>query len=152
MWTANTSEAMTRAGWTASRRIDDSIIQTWERTLLAEGFQMFPSARQALLEFGGLRHVAPRVAGVDFAPLSFCFDPTLAVGEYDRICAYESALSSMLFPLGEVADGHAFIVIDERGGVYLLMDGVMRIGSTIGEAIETMVDGGAGHPAVEQPE
>ena len=135
---------MKDVGWEPAREVARVVIDQWATTLAqTDGFVLFSAARRILSEFGGLRYVAPGRKGVDFSPLSFCLDPMLAIGESDRICGYQKSLGSALFPIGEAENGHAFIVADERGRIYLVMDRCIILGEDVHAAIVNMIEGRA---------
>ena len=135
-----TSEVLRRAGWHENRRLADEV-EGWSRQLSeSDGFLMFPAARAALEEFGGLR-LEPSGPGVDHARVSFELVPTLALGERDRFSLVEADLKEALYPLGEVGGGHAFLAVSTPGHVYLLTDELVEIGASVAEAIENLVLG-----------
>jgi hypothetical protein len=129
-----------RAGWHPGRSVGN-LVSEWSRRLdRPDGFRMFPAARDALAEFGGLAGGLSG-PGVKRSRSSFRLDPTLAIGEEDRFRKYAASLTTGLYPLGEAGDGHAFLAIDEQGGVYLLMDDILKIGESIREGLTGLLLG-----------
>ena len=104
------------------------------------GFQINDAAREALAEYGGLK-VDVHGAGIDVAKGGFQIDPLLAQGEEERFSTLGRSCGVRLYPLGEAYGGHAFLGIDERGEVYLLMDDVTWVARDMTEALEAIVLG-----------
>lgn len=130
--------ALNEAGWAGGRDAHD-LVSRW--TVQVCEFPFLPRALEVLREFGGL--VVQRSGpGVDHARGGLAFDPTALVGEADRFQQFTPDLGP-LTPLGETADGHAFVVMDESGRVLGLgLDGVIRkLGDTIEEALDRLVSG-----------
>ncbi len=137
----DTEKVLKDAGWFSGRRVADEQMTVWRTALDSEsGFQMFPAAQAALLEFGGLE-VKRRGPGLTSARLPFHLDPTLAIGEEDRFSKFESVLQTRLYPLGEVADGHSFLAVAENGEAFLAGDDLFFAGKTIDEALERLTLG-----------
>ncbi|WAS94882.1 SUKH-3 domain-containing protein [Nannocystis punicea] len=142
-WSKETEAVLRAAGWREGRDVGEKI-STWESLLKeSDNFELFTAARRALREFGDLsvRRTGP---GRDRARSSFHLDPSLAAGEGDRFEGYEQTLGERLFPLGEVDDGHAYLVISESGKTYLLMDFLIDLAPTFGEAMEALIEGKRG--------
>ena len=102
--------------------------------------EMFPSAERVLLEFGGLR-IDQQSPGVSCARESFTFDPTSAVHEGDRFSHFSTVLRTRLYPLGEASGGYYFWAIGENGDVYLLMNDLRLLGTSIEAALEKLLLG-----------
>jgi hypothetical protein len=133
------------AGWTPTRR-DAQAVDGWRQMIDSPGgFQMFPAARGALEEFGGLR-VDRRGPGINRAKSSFRIDPTVAKLEYDRFHDFESELGVRLYPLGEVDDGHAYLAVDESGRAYLLMEELFDQYPSVLAALASFIVGRRGRP------
>jgi len=129
------------AGWRPDRQDCKAVAEWREKIDGPGGFEMSEAARQALAEFGGIK-IEVRGRGIDFAKTSVHIDPTLAIGEESRFEVFGKQLGSRLYPLGEAGDGHAFLAIDGRGMVYLVMDdAIKRVGRSMAEAIESLVLG-----------
>lgn len=129
---------LAKSGWhpehDASDRLDE-----WARRL-GNDFTVFPAAREVLRRFGGIL-VEQSGPGEELSRESFCFDPSLAVGEGPRFKEFSALVGSSLFPLGEYANGHSFLAVDEGGRVFALMDDLWIVGPDIITAIENLVFG-----------
>lgn len=133
-------EVLTGAGWYPGRR-EVARAEAWSRALDKEGgFRMSEAARKALEEFGGLK-ISVDGEGVDVAKCSFWIDPTLAVGEEDRFGDLGHPLGIRLYPLGEAAEGNAFLGIDEFGQIYMVHDELYWIAPSMAEAAEALILG-----------
>lgn len=108
--------------------------------MLSDGFEMFESAEEVLLEFGGLS-IDQKGAGVSGAREPFTFDPALAAGEGDRFSDLSARVNTKLYPLGEAAGGHLFWAIGENRHVYFLMNEISLVGQNIEEALERLIIG-----------
>lgn len=111
------------AGWHEGRAVRGRVAR-WRAELAPEGFRLHAAAERILLEFGGLR-VGSADRGRERATSKLDLDPSLALGEHDRLHEYFDELRGRnLFPLGEVDDGHGFLAMAEDGEVFLLMDAI----------------------------
>lgn len=132
--------ALMFAGWFPDRNIGDLLLK-WKRELtLSDGFEMFPKAETALLEFGGLQF-NQEGAGITCARESFSILPTLAIGEAKRFAIFSDHLRTKLYPLGEAVGGHCFLAISEDGRVFLIMEEILIIGQDIEEALKNLILG-----------
>lgn len=139
-FSAQAEDLLRNAGWYPGRHVPE-LVASWEATLMAsDKFEMFPGARRALLEFGGLE-INQRAPGVTCAREPFNFQPTLAAGESDRFQDSAKLLGTRLYPLGEAAGGHYFWTIGENERAYLLMDDVKLLGQNFNEALENLIVG-----------
>ena len=117
------------------------MVASWKKILMiSDGVEMFSSAESVLLEFGGLR-IDQRGPGVSCAREPFTFDPTAAVYEGDRFSDFSTVLGTRLYPLGEASGGYYFWSIGENGDVYLLMNDLKLLGTTIERALEKLLIG-----------
>lgn len=133
-------ETLRRAGWYPGRQVQ-ALVAAWKEILmLSDGVEMFSSAERILLEFGGLR-IDQHSSGVLCACEPFTFDPTLAVYEGDRFSDFSIVLGTRLYPLGEASGGSYFWTIAENGAVYLLMNDLRLLGTTIEAALEKLLTG-----------
>jgi len=114
------SEAVTKmllkAGWTEGRKVDPV-------HGLSEPSAVFPKAEEILTEFRGL-HVGKCGAGVDFARSDVEFEPDLSL--LAELKEHEASTGARLFPLGEAVRGHIYLIVDERGEIYLLVEGELE--------------------------
>jgi hypothetical protein len=111
------------AGWREGRDVRE-LVTHWSAELAPEGFRLHAAAERVLLEFGGLR-VGSSGTGRERATSRLVLDPSLALGEHDRLHEYFDELRGRdVFPLGEVDGGHAFLAMAEDGEVFLLMDAI----------------------------
>ena len=141
IWSEETEQLLRKAGWHEGRDVGDHQLLSWNSKLAGpSGFEMFRQAEDILREFGGLSIDQPG-PGQDFARTGFVLDPTLAEGERDRFSQFEAGIGSRLFPLGETADGHAFLATAEDGRVFLIMDDLIVVGSSFDEAVGSLLEG-----------
>lgn len=138
-FSAQAEQTLRDAGWYPGRQVPD-LVASWEARLAASGFEMFPSARRALLEFGGLE-IDQRAPGVNCAREPFNFHPLLASWENDRFEDYANLLNTKLYPLGEAVGSHSFWAIGENEQVYLIMDEAKFLGNNLDEALENLLIG-----------
>lgn len=140
MFQPNVEDVLTAAGWFPDRKVPD-LLRQWEGQLtLSDGFELFPEAERALLEFGGL-DVNQSGAGKTCSREPFSTDPLLAIYEGDRFREFSQYLDTRLYPLGEACGGLCFLAIDERGRVYFLMDDLQIVGENIEEALNSLIVG-----------
>jgi len=109
---ADVDDLLREAGWYEERHVTHTL------TLPPE-FSVFPRAREVLDEFWGLHFGSPG-PGVDCAKNDVKIDPRLASHLASRLQGYGKVLQTRLFPLGEVHGGHAYVIIDEQGRMYVL--------------------------------
>jgi hypothetical protein len=134
-----TEETLRDAGWVPGRRVEIDV-NRWEEQLATSGFAMFPAARRALLEFGGLR-VAQDAPGVECARSDFQVDPTDGIGEAEYFRELEAGAGTRLFPIGEAFAGASLLAIGEDGRVFSIMGNVELVGGTIYKALEALICG-----------
>lgn len=133
-------ETLRQAGWYPRRQVP-AMVASWKKTLmLSDGIEMFSTAERVLLEFGGLR-IDQQGPGVSSAREPFTFDPPCAIHEGDRFTDFSTVLRTRLYPLGEASGGYYFWAIGESGDVYLLMDDLRLLGTTIEAALEKLLIG-----------
>lgn len=135
----STLAALNDAGWFPGRTVTPQV-ERWKAALASGGLRIFPAAEEALREFGGLRAGAWR-AGEESAQMPFHLDPLLAQPDRNLFAAPSHLVSRPLYPLGEVADGHAFLAITDDGRVFMFMEDLWLVGSTIHEALEALLEG-----------
>jgi hypothetical protein len=128
-----TAEMLSEAGWFPGRDV-------FSQLRLPAEFTLFPAAQRVLQEFGMLR-IGRKGPGLTSARTPVVLDPMLCVGEDDRFSDCASLLHSCLYPLGETADGHAFVAIDDRGRVFLMMDTIWFVGDTFDGALDSLLRG-----------
>src|SRR6185295_15236607 len=106
-----------RAGWFEGRRFDLAIYDT---------FPMKPhaAAREVLSEFGGL-HIGETGRGIDCARSDVDLRPEWTDRSFEGYEELDAAVGSVLYPLGETHRQNAYLLIDERGRVYEVMDDLM---------------------------
>ena len=116
-------------------------LDEWTRRLEGvEGFCVFDSVKEVLLEFGGLT-IRASGPGVDLASGRCVKKPTLAVSEGDRFALRSEEVGVGLCPIGEAYDGHCFMAMDEVGRVYFVMDKVFLVADSIWGALRVLVLG-----------
>ena len=139
-FSAQVEAVLRNAGWYPGRLVPD-LVAKWESSLMAsDKFEMFPSAKRALLEFGGLS-IDQRGPGVTCAREPFVFDPLLVSGESDRFDEFVGLLKTRLYPLGEAVGGHCFWALGENEHAYLIMEDVRLLGRSLDEALENLIVG-----------
>lgn len=145
-WSAEVEAVLGRAGWSPGRAV---ATDAWERQLSAHGgFEASSAARAFLREFGGLE-VDVEGPGWSMARQSFRLDPLVAEFENDRFSEFEERLHRSLYPVGEVAHGHAFLAIDERGALYLLMDDLRLLARSPADGLARLIEGVAPDDRIE---
>ncbi|MGY3336431.1 hypothetical protein ACVW0K_002530 [Streptomyces filamentosus] len=135
-WSSEVERVLREAGWHAGRTVDTA---GWKQRLEQDGFRSHAAAESFLREFGGLA-VGHGGAGITCAREPFDLDPLLALGEADRFDGWSEKIGHRLFPVGELADGHAFLGLDEDGELYVVDDWPARFGR-MPEAMENLVLG-----------
>lgn len=79
--------------------------------------------------------------GVECAREPFLLDPSVCEGEEEVFLEWGEELALSLFPIGERAEGVAFLAIDEHGAVIALGSGVATTYGQVPEAFEKMLLG-----------
>jgi len=126
-------EMLREAGWLPGRDVSRGL-------KLPEGFTLFPAAQRVLSEFGNLR-IGKSGPGLVFARTPVVLDPALAFGEEGRFHEFAVLLKTNLYPLGETADGHSFVVIDEKGRVFLIFEEISFVDETFELALDNLLQG-----------
>ncbi|MGW1246567.1 SUKH-3 domain-containing protein [Streptomyces sp. NPDC002535] len=135
-WSPEVERVLREAGWHPGRVVDATC---WKQQLEQEGFRSHAAAEDFLREFGELA-VGHGGAGITRAREPFALDPLLALGEADRFDQWSQEIGHRLFPVGELADGLAFLGLDEDGELYVVDDRPARFGR-MPEAMENLVLG-----------
>jgi hypothetical protein len=144
-FTAEVRQVLTAAGWYPSRDVS-SWVDLWLTELYEQDpsvrrkLPLFPVARTALGEFGGLR----------FTPLAPADDtcgrsrvelwPTDRPVAVDLCGEFAAAIDALVFPLAwyQLGPGHA--VVDDTGRVFLLHpDGAVLLAASVDDAITALV-------------
>lgn len=128
------------AGWYPGRNIAAKV-QLWADTLQREaGIEMFPAARRILIEFGDL-NIFSRGPGLQGAKGSCMIDPSGA-GTWGPFLEYFSdQLGCRLYPLGNVYDYDARLVVAESGRVSIVEDEVYWTVESMDKAFEVFILG-----------
>ncbi|MFE3194301.1 SUKH-3 domain-containing protein [Nocardia sp. NPDC059240] len=133
-----TTQAITAAGWTSSRRID---ITDWRDRLESEGYHISRPAASILESFGNLTLQIPNLLGALWSPDPFFFDPIdVANGMYERYADIEAALGHHMTPLAANATGTAFLLMLDDARV--VSDGPLALhllGETFPQALDLIV-------------
>ncbi|MER8235672.1 SUKH-3 domain-containing protein [Streptomyces sp. NPDC094049] len=135
-WSSEVERVLREAGWHPGRAVDT---RGWKERLEQDGFRSHAAAEDFLREFGGLA-VGHGGAGITRAREPFDLDPLLALGEADRFGEWGEEIGHHLFPVGELDRGHAFLGLDEDGGLYVVANWLARFGP-MPEAMENLVLG-----------
>ena len=111
-------QALDDAGWFPGRDIPAAVGQ-WEEDFAGQlaGMTLYPAARAAMREFGGLS--IAQFAAPDGGDHSHIF-PTGGGVDVDRAEGFMEEYQHAVFPLGNYQDGPAELVMDEQGRVFLL--------------------------------
>ncbi len=132
-FSTTTLEMLQAAGWFPGRDVSTALA-------LPEGFSPFPAALDVLKEFGKLR-IGQQGRGIEFARTPVVLEPKLAAGEQDRFAEFDTLLNTRLYPLGETADGHSFITIDEHGRIFLIFEEISYVDASFDAAIDNLLNG-----------
>jgi hypothetical protein len=136
----NVQTVLLEAGWMPGRFAKNEM-EIWNRKLTSKEFELFPAARDVLLEFGGL-NVVQHGPGDEFAREPFNLDPLIGEYEADFFVSYSKVIGEKLFPLGENIGGYALLAIGESGKIYSLAGGIVwLVGNTIDDALEHLIRG-----------
>ncbi|MDV5145735.1 SUKH-3 domain-containing protein [Streptomyces sp. SBC-4] len=136
VWASKVERVLRETGWHPGRAVDT---RGWKQQMEQDGFRSHAAAEDFLREFGGLA-VEHGGAGITRAREPFDLDPLLALGEADRFSEWGEKIGHHLFPVGELARGHAFLGLDEDGELYVVADWLARFGR-MPEAMENLVLG-----------
>lgn len=125
------------AGWRPNRNV-------WHQVSLPKSFSVFPSAKEAIAEFGNLKFQESS----ELVHL----DPSEGERVAEEISRYERKVGCSLYPIGILDGGDTiYLLIDETGIVYTLSDGLRPFALTFHRAIEYLVSHRAGvDPALEK--
>lgn len=125
MWRWSTRFRLLCAGWRPARNV-------WNHLSIPTSLTVFPEARRVLSEFGAL-HFGNRMENVRIVP-------TMDEEIIESIKQYEIQLGTRLYPIGimEHQDRH-YLLIDENGVIYTLIDQLEPLASTFELAIEYFV-------------
>jgi len=106
-------ELLRAAGWQPGREVELP-------SELPGDYEIFPRAADVLREFGGL-HIGTAGPGQECATSDLAVTPKAADGlsEYTGRTTSDGA---KLYPIGEFSNGHATLLIDHRGQVYMYFD------------------------------
>lgn len=126
-------QMLKKSGWHPNRDVLETIN-------LPSKFQIFPDALQVLREFGYLQ-VGESGPGITCARSTIIFDPMVADGEDDRFSEWSEEINSKLYPLGSVDNRHAFLAIDEKSRVFLVMNFMIFMDSSFDMALDKLLTG-----------
>jgi|GEM_PF-6637458 len=132
------SDFLHKAGWFTGRDVLQSLS-------LPTNFNLFLKAEEVLKEFGNLEF-GECESGIDCATSDVHIDPELGAHFKEELEEYEQSLKTKLYPLGEIHRGHAFLVIDEQGRTYLLMDELTPYAPSFSRALEMLLHGKKADP------
>lgn len=141
-FSTQTLEMLREAGWFPGRDVSRDL-------KLPRGFKPFPAALKVLAEFGNLR-IGRDGPGIEFRRKPVILDPMLVAGEDDRYAEFSRLLGVGLYPLGETADGHAFLAIDELGRVFFIFGDMFFVGDSFESALENLLLGKKMPPVVDE--
>jgi hypothetical protein len=134
------TETLINAGWFEGRKVE-SIVSDWKTQIKAtDNFEMFSKAEEILNEFGGIK-VEQKGLGESYPRTTFEVNPSLTVGEEDRLLHQSQIIKQKLYPLGEVFGGYYFLTVSEDGRVFGISDHALLIGKTFDEALNNLIIG-----------
>ncbi len=140
-------EVLTAAGWRSARdisaRIDAWLAKLYEEQPAArDSLPLFPAAKAALAEFGGLRFkqlTRPGYAGGGFAVETW---PDVGRVVLELYTDFAADLGARVFPFAWYEDGPSDAVVAEDGRVFLLHPaGLYLLGETVDAAVIELVRG-----------
>jgi hypothetical protein len=128
-----TRQMLEDAGWRQGsiRAYKDSI---------PAGFRLFASAQVVLQEFNGIE-VGEMKGGKAHTACHIAINPALAEGCAEVFGKVATALGTELFPLGEIDFGHASLLINPAGWVYLWFGTTRLVAKSFDEALEKLLLG-----------
>jgi hypothetical protein len=133
-------------GW-SPRDTDDVLADAAiERVLAVPGqehrHEVFPAARQALIDFPGLV-CGRRGPGRAHWIRVFEINPSAAAYSADILADFATVIGARLFPIGAEGRGDSMLAIDERGLVFALdQAGEWFLGDSWDAALVTLITGG----------
>ncbi|GIH14084.1 SUKH-3 domain-containing protein [Rugosimonospora africana] len=146
-FTAEVREVLSGAGWQPGRDVS-----AWVSQWLAKVYEehpdagrrlpMFPAARAALAEFGGLRFT--QLSRVGYAGGGFRVEVWPDVGRVlvDLFAEFAADIRVPVFPFLWYEDGPSDAVVDENGRVFLLHPaGEFLVADSVDEAVTAFVRG-----------
>jgi hypothetical protein len=136
-WSSDTEHHLRAAGWYPGRTVS---VELWDDQLRRDGYEVHDSARRFLAEFGGLA-IQAAGPGSEITRSHVKIDPSVALGEHDRLTTYFPQLGPTLVPVGEIENGHALLALDEDGAAFLVMDFAKRLGRSGDEALSNLIEG-----------
>lgn len=138
---ADVLAALRESRWQPGRDVSGDVARWMEHartfpTDSGEPLLLFPAARAALDEFGGLRIEAP-------GKYPFSFQPADHEPDHELYAGLEEILGKQVFPIGvRHDDGPSELTIDADGRVFAShWSGSYFVGPTLDEAIGTLVRG-----------
>lgn len=127
-------EALLReAGWTQGRQVS---LQPW----LSRAMKLFPEAQRVLTEFGGLK-IGRYGEGIEVAKTDVDLRPNWTDPNFAGYPQFEAKLGQRLYTLGRVAQGNGYLLIDESGRIFHLLNDLMYAGPTFESALEAFLLG-----------
>lgn len=146
-FTAEVREVLDGAGWQPGRDVTSWVSQ-WLAKVYAEDpdaerrLPLFPAARAALAEFGGLRFT--QLSRVGYAGGGFRVELWPDVGRVlvDLFAEFGDGIGVPVFPFAWYEDGPSDAVVDENGRVFLLHPvGEFLLADSVDEAVTALVRG-----------
>lgn len=143
---ADVLEVLRDAGWYPGRDITSAVEKWLDQSGVERVLPIFPTAKDALIEFGGLTISQRGPSGIkgrgwasQFYPLRYT--PTPA--NLADIAEFSDIIHARVFPIGGNVDGPSHIVMDEHGRVFLLHPADdFHLGDTMDEALLWVTRGG----------
>lgn len=134
---------LSAAYWSPGRDVSAAVDAWLARTGVERELPMFPAARRAMAEFGGLTLGQRGPTGEPGKGYASTIYPAANQPMTQDVADFGQVLGTAVFPLGDHEDGPALLAIDERGRVFLLhpVEWVF-LGETMDEAVGWMTQGG----------
>jgi len=131
-----TREALHAAGWSPERRV---ATHRWHTLLTGDGYIWSDIIQKFLTNLGGLSILPARSQEAVFGSSTLETDPSLVIGEYERIREREKIIGEALCPIGEWG-GESILLLAPSGRVYSETTyHVLLLGQTPTEALDVIV-------------
>jgi hypothetical protein len=123
-------------GWYENRNVTDNLS-------LSSQLNLFPAAQCILAEFGGLCFGSSG-AGIECAKSKLQIDSFIEIWTVPELQKFACLLKTELIPIGELDDGDEYLIVDEKGRIYvqsLVSLELVPIASTFSQCLELILLG-----------
>ncbi len=139
-FSSNVYARLKAAGWRPGRNVGHWV-DGWSKALAKQRhLELFDAAREALLEFGGLKF---REGFWFNAYLWLDVNPVKPPFSTEELLDYSGCIHERLFPLGSMQNGNSDLYIGESGKVYEIWD--IEIWC-VGESLDCLFENRWGNP------